>query len=339
MKFKLDYIWLDGSNPTQQLRSKVRIVENFSGKIEDCPKWSFDGSSTQQAEGNSSECILKPVFLCKNPLQINGYIIMNEVLRSDGTPHSTNARATIDDDDNDFWFGYEQEYFLIDCDTNVPLGFPADGTQPRPQGPYYCGVGARTAYGREIVEEHLDACLDAGLNIEGTNAEVACGQWEYQIFAKGAKRAADEIWVSRYIMELICEKYNVFLELHPKPLGKESDWNGSGMHANFSNNVMRTCRSKQVFDEICAEFGKHVQEHMDVYGAYNDQRLTGKHETASIHDFSWGVGSRGVSLRIPIGTVDDDWCGRIEDRRPASNGDPYKIGAVIVKSVKASGHF
>src|SRR5574344_1966108 len=176
MKFKLDYIWLDGSKPTQQLRSKVRIVENFSGKIEDCPKWSFDGSSTQQAEGNSSECILKPVFLCKNPLQINGYIIMNEVLRSDGVPHSTNARATIDDDDDDFWFGYEQEYFLIDCNTNLPLGFPADGTQPVPQGPYYCGVGARIAHGREIVEEHLDACIEAGLNIEGTNAEVACGQ-------------------------------------------------------------------------------------------------------------------------------------------------------------------
>ena len=257
---------------------------------------------------------------------------------ADGTPHPSNGRATIDDEDDDFWFGFEQEYFIMDTKTQLPLGFPVGG-YPAPQGMYYCSVGGKNTHGRKLVEEHADLCIAAGINFEGINQEVACGQWEYQIFAKGAKRAADEIWVSRYIMELICEKYNVFLELHPKPLGKEADWNGSGMHANFSNNVMRTCRSKQVFDEICAEFGKHVQEHMDVYGAYNDQRLTGKHETASIHDFSWGVGSRGVSLRIPIGTVDDDWCGRIEDRRPASNGDPYKIGAVIVKSVKASGHF
>ena len=337
MKSKLEYIWLDGYAPTQGLRSKTRIAENFSGKLEDCPIWSFDGSSTLQADGGASDCLLKPVFICPDPARINAYLVMTEVLNADGTPHATNGRATIDSEDDDFWFGYEQEYFLMDPETKLPLGFPAGG-YPAPQGPYYCGVGANNIFGREIVEEHFDLCLDAGLNIEGINAEVACGQWEFQIFAKGAKRAADEIWMGRYLLERTAEKYGVYVEWHPKPLGKELDWNGSGMHANFSNGKMRTSGDKKVFDDICKEFGKNIKEHIDVYGAYNDQRLTGKHETASITDFSWGVSDRGASIRIPVGTVDDGWKGRLEDRRPASNGDPYKIGAVIVKTVKASGH-
>ena len=235
-KSKLEYIWLDGSKPTQKLRGKTKIVTDFSGKLEDCEVWSFDGSSTGQAEGNSSDCLLKPVFICPDPQRKNGYLVMCEVLNADSTPHETNGRATIDDEDDDFWFGFEQEYFLIDNETGKPLGFPANG-YPRPQGPYYCSVGASNAYGRAIVEEHLDACLEAGLNVEGINGEVAAGQWEYQIFAKGAAAAGDEIWVARYLLERIGEQYGVSVDLHPKPLG-ELDWNGSGMHANFSNSTL-----------------------------------------------------------------------------------------------------
>ncbi len=333
MKSKLEYIWLDGSKPTQGLRAKTRIAENFSGKLEDCPMWSFDGSSTQQAEGGDSDCLLKPVFICKDPDRVNAYLVMTEVLNADGTPHVSNGRATIEDTDDDFWFGFEQEYFLYDPKTHMPLGFPEHGF-PAPQGPYYCGVGATKAFGREIVEEHFDICLEAGLNVEGINAEVAAGQWEYQIFAKGAQDAGDQIWVSRYLLERTAEKYGVSVELHPKPLGKDLDWNGSGMHANFSNGLMRTCGDKSVFTAICEEFGKNIQEHIEVYGAYNDQRLTGLHETASITDFSYGVSDRGSSIRIPVGTVEDGWKGRLEDRRPASNGDPYKIAAVIIKTTK-----
>jgi len=332
MKSKLEYIWLDGYKPTQGLRSKTRVATNFSGKLEDCPIWSFDGSSTQQAEGGKSDLLLKPVAIYPDPDRNNAYLVMTEVLYADGTPHSTNGRATILEEDEDFWFGYEQEYFLVDPKTNMPLGFPKGG-YPLPQGPYYCGVGAKHAFGREIVEEHFDLCIEAGLNIEGINAEVAAGQWEFQIFAKGARDAGDQIWVARYLLERTAEKYGVAVEWHPKPLGKELDWNGSGMHANFSNGLMRTCGDKNVFMAICEEFGKHIQEHIEVYGAYNDQRLTGKHETASITQFSYGVSDRGSSIRIPVGTVEDGWKGRLEDRRPASNGDPYKIGAVIIKTV------
>jgi len=331
-KAKLEYIWLDGYKPTQSLRSKTKVVDNFSGKLEDCDDWSFDGSSTEQAEGGSSDCLLKPVALFKDPAIKNGWLVMTEVLNADGTPHESNGRATIDDEDDDFWFGFEQEYFFWDPETNKPLGFPAGGF-PAPQGPYYCGVGGQYIFGRDIKDEHLDLCLEAGLNVEGTNGEVATGQWEFQIFAKGATRAGDEIWVGRYLLERLVEKYGLSINYHPKPLGA-LDWNGSGMHANFSNTYIRTAGSKEKIEKVCEAFRPVVKEHIAVYGAYNDQRLTGKHETASINDFSYGVSDRGASIRIPVYTKNHGWSGYLEDRRPASNADPYKVAARIIKTVK-----
>jgi glutamine synthetase len=331
---KLEYIWLDGNKPTQSLRSKTKVVHDFSGKLEDCSLWNFDGSSTGQATGDSSDCILKPVAIFPDPDKENAYLVMTEVLNADGTPHETNGRAEIDEEDEDFWFGYEQEYFLTDPETNRPLGFPVDG-YPAPQGPYYCGVGAKAVFGREIIDEHLDICLKAGLNVEGTNGEVAAGQWEFQIFAKGAARAGDEIWVGRYLIERTARKYGVGVDWHPKPLG-DTDWNGSGMHANFSNSAMREEGGEELMKNICDAFGKHIPEHIAVYGHDNDKRLTGKHETQSIDKFSYGVSDRGASIRIPVTTVDDGWKGRLEDRRPASNADAYKVGARIIKTVHSA---
>ncbi len=332
-KTKLEYIWLDGYKPTQSLRSKTKIVSDFDGTLGACPMWSFDGSSTEQADGSSSDCLLKPVAIFPDPARKNAFLVMTEVLSADGTPHESNARATIDDEDDDFWFGFEQEYFLWDTETNRPLGFPANG-YPAPQGPYYCGVGASNAYGREIIEEHLDLCLEAGINVEGINAEVAAGQWEFQIFAKGAKSAGDQIWVARYIMERTAEKYGLAINWHPKPM--KGDWNGSGMHANFSNSILREAGDKATYDTICSSFEPYVKEHIAVYGADNDQRLTGAHETQSIDKFSFGVSDRGASIRIPIATVENGWKGWLEDRRPASNGDPYKVAARIIKTVKTA---
>ncbi|MGB3586640.1 MAG: glutamine synthetase beta-grasp domain-containing protein [Tunicatimonas sp.] len=334
-KTKLEYIWLDGYKPTQSLRSKTKIVSDFSGKLDDCPMWSFDGSSTEQAEGGSSDCLLKPVAIFPDPARVDGFLVMTEVLSSDGTPHPSNGRATIDDDDDDFWFGFEQEYFLWDSEINKPLGFPEEGFPKRGQGPYYCSVGAQNAYGREVIEDHLDQCLEAGVNVEGINAEVATGQWEFQTFAKGAAAAGDHVWVARYLAERNAEKYGLSINWHPKPLG-DTDWNGSGMHANFSNSTLREAGSKEVYEKICESFRPVVKEHIEVYGADNDQRLTGKHETQSISQFSYGVSDRGASIRIPIATVENGWKGWLEDRRPASNGDPYKIAARIVKTVKGA---
>lgn len=333
MKTKLEYIWLDGYKPTQSLRSKTMVRENFGGKLEDCPDWVFDGSSTEQATGDSSDCLLKPVFLIPDPGRKNSYLVMTEVLNADGTPHESNGRATIDDTDDDFWFGFEQEYFLWDRATDAPPGFPPGG-YPSPQGSYYCGVGAANAFGRDTVEEHLDMCLEAGLNVEGINAEVAAGQWEFQIFAKGAQRAGDEIWLARYLLERVGEEYGYAINWEPKPLGKDLDWNGSGMHANFSNGAMRDKGDKDVFTKICENFGKNIDRHISVYGANNDQRLTGLHETQAIDKFSYGVSDRGASIRIPVSTVQDGWKGRLEDRRTASNADPYKVAAAIIKTTK-----
>ncbi len=332
-KSKLEYIWLDGYKPTQSLRSKTRIEKDFSGKLEDCPMWSFDGSSTQQALGNSSDCLLKPVAIFDDPGRKNAYLVMTEVLNADGTPHESNGRATIDDDDADFWFGFEQEYFLWDTTTNKPLGFPDNG-YPNPQGQYYCSVGAANAFGREIVEEHLDLCLDAGINVEGINAEVAAGQWEFQVFAKGAAEAGDQVWVARYLLERTAEKYGVAINWHCKPI--KGDWNGSGMHANFSNSVLRECGDKGIYETICEAFRPLVKEHIAVYGADNDQRLTGDHETQSIDKFSFGVSDRGASIRIPVATVENGWKGWLEDRRPNSAADPYKVAARIIKTVKTA---
>jgi len=337
-KLKFEYIWLDGYKPTQSLRSKTKVLDSKKFKkdptVKELPMWSFDGSSTLQAPGGASDCQLRPVYVCADPGRANGYLVMCDVLDSAGEPHASNGRATIVDDDKDFWFGFEQEYFLIDTETGQPLGFPAVG-YPAPQGPYYCSVGAKNAHGREIVEEHLDLCLEAGLNVEGINAEVAAGQWEYQIFAKGAAEAGDQIWVSRYLLERTAEQYGVSIEYHPKPLGA-TDWNGSGMHANFSNTALRTAGKKEVYDEICSRFAPkaRIKQAIAAYGAYNDQRLTGDHETQSIKKFSYGVSDRGASIRIPIAAVESGWKGWLEDRRPASNADPYKVAANIINTVK-----
>ncbi|MCG2460965.1 glutamine synthetase beta-grasp domain-containing protein [Flavobacteriaceae bacterium F89] len=332
-KSKLEYIWLDGYKPTSNLRSKTKVQEDFSGKLEDCPLWSFDGSSTRQAEGGSSDCLLKPVAIYPDPVRKNGYLVMTEVLNADGTPHESNARSTIDDNDNDFWFGFEQEYFIMDKHTQLPLGFPVGG-YPGPQGMYYCSVGGKNTHGRDFVEEHADLCIAAGLNFEGINQEVASGQWEFQLFAKGAKKAGDEIWVARYLLDRLTEKYGYYIEYHPKPV--KGDWNGSGMHANFSNTTLRTCGSKDVYLKICEAFRPVTDHHIDVYGEFNDQRLTGEHETAAITDFSYGISDRGASIRIPIATVESGWKGYLEDRRPASNADPYKVAGRIVKTVKSA---
>lgn len=278
--------------------------------------------------------LVETCFLVRDPQRKDGYLVMCEVLSSNGSRHPSNGRALIDDDDNDFWFGFEQEYFLWNAESDKPLGFP-DGGFPRPQGPYYCSVGARNAYGRDIVEEHLDACLEAGLNIEGINAEVAAGQWEFQVFSKGAKEAGDQVWIARYLLERIGEKHGVAINWHCKPLGN-LDWNGSGMHANFSNSLLRTCGSQAIFEKVCEAFRPVIQEHIEVYGPDNHLRLTGKHETAAINEFKYGVSDRGASIRIPIGTTERGWKGWLEDRRPNSAADPYKVAGRIIKTVKSA---
>ncbi len=332
-KIKLEYIWLDGYKPEANLRSKTKIVEldSFGGELEKVPDWSYDGSSTQQAEGHASDCVLKPVNTYPDTSRKNAWLVMCEVMSPDGTPHTTNERSKIDDNSDEYWFGFEQEYTLTL--NGRPMGFPNQG-YPGPQGMYYCSVGHGNVTGREIVEEHLDICLEAGLSITGINAEVMLGQWEYQCLGKGAKKASDDLWISRYLLFRVCEKYGVVAEFHPKPI--KGDWNGSGMHTNFSNDAMRNEGGEELFKGICEAFRPVHADHIAVYGSENDHRLTGLHETQSIDKFSYGISDRGSSIRIPIAAVENGWKGYLEDRRPASNADPYKVSARIVKTIKES---
>ncbi|WP_042444024.1 glutamine synthetase [Streptacidiphilus jiangxiensis] len=330
MSFKAEYIWIDGTEPTAELRSKTKVLADGA----EPGVWGFDGSSTNQAEGHASDRVLQPVFTCPDPIRGgDNILVLCEVLNIDGTAHETNHRAALRTVAERFAaqesiFGIEQEYTFLTEDGR-PLGFP-EGGFPAPQGPYYCGVGAGKVVGREIVEKHLDACMEAGLAICGINAEVMPGQWEFQIGPVGPLEVSDHMWVARWLLHRIAEDYNVVVSLDAKPA--KGDWNGAGAHTNFSTKAMR-----EGYDAIitaCESLGASqdiVMEHVTQYGSGVEERLTGKHETAPWNVYSYGVSNRGASVRIPW-QVEVDKKGYIEDRRPNANVDPYVVTRLLVNT-------
>jgi glutamine synthetase len=325
--FKAEYIWIDGTQPTARLRSKTKILED-GAKL---PIWGFDGSSTNQAPGKASDCVLQPVFTCPDPLRGgDDVLVLAEVLLTDMTPHPTNTRSLLAPvaakyADHEPLFGIEQEYNFFK--EGRPHGFPVGGF-PAPQGFYYCGVGADEVFGREIVEEHLDACLVAGLGISGINAEVMPGQWEFQVGPLAPLDVADQLWMARWLMYRIAEDYGVAMTIDPKPV--RGDWNGAGAHTNFSTKAMRSSYPPIV--AACEALGKKAAEHVENYGHGIEDRLTGQHETAPWNEFSYGVSDRGASVRIPW-QVEVDGKGYIEDRRPNANMDPYIVTRLITDTV------
>jgi len=330
---RLDYVWLDGNKPTASLRTKAQVVssDDFDGTLATTPLWGFDGSSTNQAEGHDSDCILNPVRLYPNSLRDTGFFVLCEVNQRDGSTHSTNTRALINEAEaEEYWFGFEQEYVLMSS-SGRPAGFP-DGGYPEPQGPYYCAVGSHNVEARALIDEHFDACVAADIGVVGINSEVMLGQWEYQVFAKGALRAADNLIMARFMMFLISEQYGLTASLDPKPIS--GDWNGSGLHSNFSYDYLRDVGGQKYIETLCEGFRPFHKDHIAVYGAGNELRLTGSHETASIDEFSFGASNRGASIRIPMYTTSHDWKGYLEDRRPASDADPYQIVRRIMETIK-----
>ena len=332
---KAEYIWLDGTQPTPMLRSKTKIIESPVQTASDIPGWGFDGSSTQQATGSKSDCLLTPVRVVKDPIRGGEHVlVMCEVMDAEGKPHETNTRAHLREiakkyEDQEAWFGIEQEYTLFQG--GRPFGFPENG-YPAAQGPYYCGVGEGRVFGRALVEAHLDACMRAGLTIAGINAEVMPGQWEFQIGPIGPLAVGDEMWLARWILERLGEDANISISYAPKPV--QGDWNGAGAHTNFSTKAMREEGGMRVIEEACIKLGLKHADHMTAYGAGNEQRLTGKHETCSIREFRFGVSDRGASIRIPIFTAQQGK-GYLEDRRPAANMDPYRVVTKLMETTLA----
>ncbi|MCF7809238.1 MAG: glutamine synthetase beta-grasp domain-containing protein [Candidatus Marinimicrobia bacterium] len=332
-KIKAEYIWIDGHKPTSKLRSKTKVINGPVASLDDVPEWGFDGSSTMQAAGHDSDRALHPVAYYPDPIRGgDNILVMNEVRYPDGKTHESNKRAGLvalaeKHAAEEAWYGIEQEYTFFQG--RSPLGWP-DGGYPAPQGPFYCGVGADEVFGRDIVEDHMEACIRAGIEISGVNAEVMPGQWEFQVGPLGPLEVADQLWVARYLLYRIAEDYGVNASIHPKPV--KGDWNGAGAHTNFSTKSMREDGGYKIIEEACEKLGKRHEEHIAVYGAHNEERLTGLHETCSIHEYRYGVSDRGASVRIPLATAKDNK-GYLEDRRPSANMDPYEVAGILLDTI------
>jgi len=328
--YKAEYIWLDGTETTAQLRSKTKVL-NLGTRA---PVWSFDGSSTNQASGGNSDCILRPVFICTDPTRnvLVDKLVLCEVLNPDMSPHATNTRHSCRSVQGDFashemWFGIEQEYTLFK--DGAPIGFRKKGEAAIPsQGPYYCSVGPSNTFGRDFVEDHLNACLTANLKIGGINAEVMPGQWEFQIGPLNATMVSDQLQIARYLLHKISEKYDYEVRFDAKPAS--GDWNGAGAHTNFSTKEMRDSYSACL--RAAENLGKRAELHVQNYGHGIEKRLTGDHETCSHKVYKYGVSDRGASVRIPWHTRENQK-GYIEDRRPNANCDPYVVTRLITETI------
>jgi glutamine synthetase len=331
-----EYVWIDAS---LNLRSKTKVIKSTNVKIGDLPVWNFDGSSTGQAKGNYSDVFIRPKKIYSDPFLGKKHIlVLCECFKNDTTPDEFNSRWKLVESMKNYghlfpWCGIEQEYVLFDRLTNLPYGWkgynePGKGGQ----GPYYCGVGGDRAFGRKVAQDHLQKCVDAGIQIFGMNAEVMASQWEYQIGTADPLTVADDLWMARYILNRVTEDYNCYADLHPKPYLGKGDWNGSGCHTNYSTQSMREDGGMKVMEKVCEEIKKNHKHDIALYGKHNEMRLTGLHETASINDFSWGVGDRGASIRISK-EVAKKGKGYFEDRRPASNIDPYVVLTLLTNNV------
>jgi glutamine synthetase len=311
------------------IRSKTMVlnIEHITD-ISQLPEWNYDGSSTYQASGHDSEVLLRPRKIIPDPFRSGRHILaLCDAWKPDGIPANSNFRSECDKilelcEEEEPWFAFEQEYTLFRTDVypHRPIGFP-EGGYPSPQGPYYCSVGADTCFGRQIMESHLSCCLYCGLTIAGTNAEVLPGQWEYQIGPCQSTDAADQLWLSRYLLLRVAENYGVSVNFECKPI-KSTQWNGSGCHVNFSTKSTRNDNGIDRIFEYCEALGRNHSYLIDLYGPGNEHRLTGHCETASIRQFKYGIADRGASIRIPRIT-EKNKKGYLEDRRPASNIDPY----------------
>lgn len=347
MKFIYEYIWIDAIG---EYRSKTMISKNFYT----C-EWNFDGSSTGQASGSKSDVVLKPVRIFKDPFRqekeknenVKCFLVLCETLNMDGTPHETNTRRKYIEicgktSSEDPLFGMEQEYIFYGKD-GFPYGWNGNNSPNSKfekqnydldnnmlNAPFYCSNGTDKAFGRNIVEKHMSYCLYADISICGINSEVMASQWEFQIGICKAEDIGDELIMARYILIRVAEEFGAIVDFSVKPM---EEWNGSGCHTNFSTKKMRGDGGYYEITLACEKLSLKHYEHLLEYGdETNKLRLTGKHETSSYDKFTYGNSDRSCSVRIPYKTHSEGK-GYFEDRRPASNCDPYKVVGRILQTI------
>lgn len=332
----VEYVWWDRK---LNLRSKTKVLPKTNVTLNDLPEWNFDGSSTGQSKGHYSDVFIRPKRIYQDPfLGGNHIMVLADCYQNSEDPDAGNNRWKLVKEMEKYshlepWCGIEQEYVLFDTKTRLPVGWQGyNNPGIGPQGPYYCGTGGDRSFGRDIAQEHLLKCIEAGIKIFGMNAEVMPSQWEFQVGTADPLTVADDLMMARYILHRITEKFNCYADFHPKPYLGDGDWNGSGCHTNFSTKAIRSDGGIKVFEKCCQNFEKNHPRDIKEYGENNEMRLTGLHETASMDSFSWGVGDRGASIRISK-EVQRDGKGYFEDRRPGSNMDPYTVLMLILSNV------
>ena len=302
--YRAEYIWIDGTEPTAEVRSKTKVLADG-----DEPKnLGFDRSSTNQATGDNSDVVLQPVFQCGSYVGVTTSCNVRNPAHSGHVPHPTNTRAGA----RRVWTSMGDKsrgsvlsrIHHVGPTTGWPAGFPTGA--PAPQGPTTAG-GSSKIRGRELVEQHTTWC-EAGLAISGTNAEVMPGQWEFQIGPADTVTVGDHLWMARYLLYRAGELHGLEISIEAKP---ERGLERSGYAYRSTNEMKATARSKKLHSRWV-----HLGNRKNTWIWVGiEDRLTGEHETQRFDQFGYGVSDRGASVRIPW-QVARDGKGYLEDRRP-----------------------
>lgn len=338
-KVQAEYVWIDSDywdGHSFDLCCKTLTLPDAPISLDDIPIWTYSGD-------DAKDIVIVPRRTYRDPFRGGDNVLVladtYEEPSGDEQDHGKatkfNARAACqaamqqaEEIGEDPWFGFEQEYYLIDPKTKWPLGWPA-GRYPDKDTAFYCSVGSTKVVAREIIEAHYRACLYAGVMIGGINSEVAPAQWEFQVGPASGTQGADDLWMARYILQRLCEEYKVGVTFDPKPVPKQA---GIGCHTNYSNMATRSSPGgMEAIKKQCERLRQAHDKHISNYGIGNERRLTGKHDTAAMSDFSWGIGDRAASIRIGCKVAMRD-CGYYEDRRPAANMDPYLVSQLLVET-------
>lgn len=344
MKIVAEYIWLDYSN---QYRSKTKIFNISSETDEETskylmlstyPDWNYDGSSAGDIphnEDDNTECLLYPIALYDNPFHTsndktkymlvlcnNSYILKDKEYGIHDIMFNYFCDIKSKLEEEQYMFGFEQEFFMIDIKTGLPLGI--NNFNEVIQGDYYCGNGYYNVRGRDFLLDTQEKLINAGINITGFNYEVAPGQAEFQVCDYDME-ALFQLLMLRFILIRNGETYDIHISFN-NIIHDGDNINNTGCHINISNFKMRQNNGIETINkkinELKDKTPTNANEFNEIFGEDNTERLCGKLETSNWNEFSWGIGTRHTSIRIPT-QVFKDKKGYFEDRRPGGNVDPF----------------